>query len=312
MAISEEIKKLGKAKDLPDGLISVLCDLLACAEEIHERLPQYVSQETSRHPLNASGDEVIEADIVANELCLKTLKKNTRVGAIISEESEDPVRTEGSGFGVAIDPLDGSKALKYNIPTGTIFSVFSDATELEEFSGPNAIASGFFIYGVKFEVFLCVANEVFNFSQFDSKKLSKIGNDSPFVCTNYANINYQKSGWRNFFVDEILSEAKSGKINTRWFGSLVLHIKTLIVSGGLFAYPPDSRTGYEKGHLRLIYEAIPMAMIIEALGGKATDGTERILSMVPKHAHQKTPLAIGQHEFVDRLMQSITSNQETK
>ncbi|MGJ8585873.1 MAG: class 1 fructose-bisphosphatase [Marinosulfonomonas sp.] len=312
MTIYDEIKKLDKAIDLPDGLVSVICDLAGCAEKIHERLPQYVSQETSRHSSNASGDEVIEADIVANELCLKALKNNACVGAIISEESKNPILTKGCGYGIAIDPLDGSKALKYNIPTGTIFSIFSNATEIEQFSGPNSIASGFFIYGVKFEFFLCVADQVFCLSQVDCRKLTTMGTDAPFVCTNYSNVQNQKSGWRNFFIDEIFSEAKSGEINTRWFGSLVLHIKTLIVSGGLFAYPPDNRTGYEKGHLRLIYEAIPMAMIIETLGGKATNGTDRILSMVPKRAHEKTPLAIGQKEFVDRLMRSITSSQEPK
>lgn len=307
MSIIDEMQSLKIDADIPSGLGSILDTLVGCAEEIYSSLVSDTNLSNSSFTKNTSGDTVIEADVLANKISIEGLSKNPNVYSIVSEEVEEPVLTEGSGYSISIDPLDGSKALELGVPSGNIFCIFAEARKISGFSGSEAIVSGFFIFGLTLELFICLDGKVYLLSRSGILEINKLGNRESFICVNLSNFPNWSSGWQSFFNDTLLIDKMEDHSNTRWFGSLVTHAKTLILTGGLFAYPPDQRVGFEKGHLRLIYEAIPIALIIEALGGKATDGTKRILDKTPTSAHEKIPLVIGEKRIVLKLANYLTA-----
>lgn len=272
-----------------------------------------LDQENGIQPLdasqNASGDFVTTEDLVAQRIFSKALKNSRLVKTLISEESEFPIQLGGSNFSVSLDPFDGSKAFKFGIPAGSIFCIFPAVESIRDFGGSNAIAAGFFIYGRELEFVLCVNGQTYHLMRNSFRQLEALGAGERFLCVNMSNFGYWESGWQNFFDDFTLEPKSHNHRNQRWFGSLVTHTKTLMISGGLFAYPQDSRAGFELGHLRLIYEAIPMAFIIESLGGAGSDGLNRVLSKVPTNTHQKTPLVLGEATLVASLEEYVTRGQ---
>jgi len=305
MTISEQLDRVNEVFPLGQSLI-VLKALSMAAEEIQLRLAISSSGEYSITNFeNASGDFQSVQDIESHQVFLRFLSAVDALGSLVSEEGDQPIAIGDGQFGIAIDPFDGSRAFRYGIPPGSIFGVFRRGSEISDFSGKNLICSGFFLYGKKVDLYFACNGRVYSVNHVSFERVFSLGSDDRFVSCNTSNYYFWPEGWRNFVSTKIFSSQGGTHFNTRWFGSLVTHVKTVLISGGCFLYPADKRAGYTNGHLRLIYEAIPIANLIEACGGAATNGECRILEITPRTAHEKTPFAFGEKVLIRELEEEL-------
>lgn len=249
---------------------------------------------------NESGDEQIELDIIADEAFFETLSKEDNVRYVVSEERPGLAKLSDGPYSIALDPLDGSKAALIGIPSGAIFGIFENADVAEDFNGGNIIGGGFFVFGINLEVYFADGTEVFKgiFNQ-ETGKWTVLELTEPMPSTDILAINGSNQlVWDQWLQDHYLSllDTKGGTVkphNMRWFASMVSDLKRLLLQGGIFAYPGANRKGYEQGHLRLVYEAIPMSYLIHQMGGSSTDGTQSLLTKPVTELHEKTPVFIG-------------------
>ena len=249
---------------------------------------------------NESGDDQIELDVIADEAFFETLSQDGNVRYVVSEERPDMVKLSDGPYSVALDPLDGSKSALVGIPSGAIFCVFKDAEEAKDFNGRNTVSGGFFVFGMNLEAYFADGNKVYK-GIFDQERstwnVTPIENDLPSSNTVSINSSNQTSwdAWfQNHYADWFkITDALPKPYNVRWYASMVSDMKRLILQGGLFVYPRANRSGYEQGHLRLVYEAIPMSFLIKAMGGSSTNGDQSLLEAPVESLHQKTPVFIG-------------------
>ncbi|MEO1328873.1 MAG: class 1 fructose-bisphosphatase [Pseudomonadota bacterium] len=263
---------------------------------------------------NTDGDAQKALDVMANDAVAQALR-NAPVAYYASEE-EDAILTlaEGAPFGVAVDPLDGSSNIDVNVSIGTIFSIFprsaDGATATFFRPGAEQVAAGYVIYGPHTAMVLSSGAGV-DLYVLDRAKgafmLAKAGltiaRDTKEYAINASNYRHWSPAVRTF-IDDCLegAEGPRGKnFNMRWVASLVAETHRIFSRGGVFLYPEDQRQGYEKGRLRLIYEAAPIAFLTEQAGGQATDGVIRILDRIPSELHQRTPLVFGAAQKVERI-----------
>ena len=263
---------------------------------------------------NADGDEQKALDLQANQMVLAAL--HDAPVAFFASEEEDAILTlaPGAPVSVAVDPLDGSSNIDVNVSIGTIFSVFPTAAAgaTASFFRPGAeqLAAGYFVYGPHTDLVLTLGDGVDLFvldPESHEFRLARAGLTIPAATTEFA---VNASNYRHWFapirtfIDDCLegAEGPRGKnFNMRWIASLVAETHRIFSRGGVFLYPADRRPGYEKGRLRLVYEAAPIALLAEQAGGGATDGIERILTKVPAELHQRVPLVFGSAEKIQRI-----------
>lgn len=306
MTLARKFESSALGADISPALSSVIVALIGAAQELQQKLAHSATGHFSSTDIfNASGDQQTQQDRVAHELFVAALDATGAVGHIVSEEANEPVELGTGDLSVGIDPFDGSSAYQLGVPPGTIFAIFEKAKKLEDFCGKQVVASGLFVYSQRLELFLAINGSVFEIDANRARKIESIETSHRFVCANLSNIGSWPRGWARFFSQKVLETDGDQHFNMRWFGSLATHAKATILTGGLFAYPPDEREGYESGHLRLIYEAIPISFIIETLGGAGTDGLRRIAEIVPESAHQKVPLVFGEKSLVKGLAEAI-------
>jgi fructose-1,6-bisphosphatase I len=213
------------------------------------------------------------------------------------------------------DPLDGSSNIDVNVSIGTIFSVLkapegmAAPTEADFMQpGSEQVAAGYAVYGPQTMLVLTTGNGVNCFTldrEMGSWVLTQRNMRIPESTKEFA-INMSNSRhWYppvTRYVDEMLAGATGprGKdFNMRWVASMVADVHRILSRGGVFMYPADTRDTAMPGKLRLMYEANPMAMIVEQAGGAATDGKQRILDIVPHKLHQRVPVFLGSKEEVD-------------
>ncbi|MBS0531399.1 MAG: class 1 fructose-bisphosphatase [Proteobacteria bacterium] len=255
--------------------------------------------------INSDGDQQKDIDLAADGMMRRALR-NAAVAAILSEESELPeVFDNGAPLCVAIDPLDGSANLENNISVGTIFSIRPRGNDvLSTFFEPGTAqcAAGFVVYGPQTILVLALNNSVETFI-LDRRRREflliargvKIAPSTPEFAINASNHRHWHGPVRAY-IDECLAGTKGNgeaDFNMRWIGSLVAEALRILVRGGVFLYPADARPGYREGRLRLLYEAHPMALIMEWAGGDATTGRRRILELAARTPHQRVPLIMG-------------------
>jgi fructose-1,6-bisphosphatase I len=259
---------------------------------------------------NATGDDQLELDVIADEAFVKELRKCSSVRYAISEERPKLIPLNDGKYSVALDPLDGSKSAIVGIPSGAIFCIFGDAEDAADFNGSNVKASGFFVFGLNLEVFFADSTGVFRgvYDPLDqSWTIREVPSQLPsskFFAVNASN-KYYWEDWLQKHYDQLINVGPGEKPdNLRWYASMVSEIKRLVIQGGVFAYPGDTRDGYQEGHLRLVYEAIPMAFLIGQLGGSSTDGLTSILSKKVVELHQKTPVFLGEATKIRALEQA--------
>ncbi len=276
--------------------------------------------------VNESGEEQQKLDVIANHAMKQALTYSGRVCVMASEEDGQPVPIAGNGNGasakyaVLYDPLDGSSNIDVNVSIGTIFSIHRRVTPrgpgtLEDCLqvGRRQIAAGYVIYGSSTVLAYTAGQGVHLFTldpTIGEFRLLNKDIKTPRVGRYYS-VNesyYQRwtDGYRR--VVEMLKgveNAAERKIS-RYIGSLVADFHRNLLGGGVFMYPADSKS--PQGKLRLLYEAAPLAFIAEQAGGKATDGVQPILDVVPRELHQRTPLVVGSMgdvEFVERVVREV-------
>ena len=259
--------------------------------------------------VNADGDTQKKLDVIADEIVLECLS-GAGVAAYLSEERDEAIPLAGDGdLIVACDPLDGSSNIGVNVSVGTIFSILpAQGGSLQP--GRNQLAAGFFVYGPQTTLLLSVGDGTVSFRMADDGGFLLI-DDAVHVPASAREFAINASNSRHWpapiirYVDGCLAGADGprGKdFNMRWVASLVAEAWRIISRGGVFLYPADARNGYESGRLRLVYEAAPVAMLVEQAGGRATDGSQPILDITPEGLHQRVPLVFGAAEEVAEVV----------
>jgi fructose-1,6-bisphosphatase I len=261
---------------------------------------------TGRHcGTNPDGDLQKDIDVAADEMMGQALRA-APVAAVLSEEAELPqVFDAGGPLCVAIDPLDGSANLENNISVGTIFSIRPRGNDIvSTFFEPGTAqcAAGFVVYGPQTTLVLALNGrvDIFILGRLAREFLMtargvRIAPNTPEFAINASNRRHWHGPVRAY-IDECLAGTNGNggaDFNMRWIGSLVAESLRILVRGGVFLYPADARPGYREGRLRLLYEAHPMALVMEWAGGSATTGRRRILEMSARTPHQRVPLIMG-------------------
>lgn len=286
------------------NLDGIYAALFAASEVIYAELKKGSGLKFSTSS-NESGDDQLELDVFADEAFFKTLSTDSNVRYVVSEERPDMVKISDGPYSIALDPLDGSKSALVGIPSGAIFGVWENAELAADFSGKNIISGGFFVFGMNLEAYFADGPNVYKgiFNQAKSSwTIMPIEGDLP--SANVMSLNAcNQTMWHQWMRDYYASLFKDSDgtpkpHNMRWYASMVSDIKRLVLQGGLFAYPGANRKGYENGHLRLVYEAIPMSFLIHAMGGSSTNGDVSLLDAPVKTLHQKTPVFIGEADKI--------------
>jgi fructose-1,6-bisphosphatase I len=271
--------------------------------------------------VNIQGEEQKKLDVFANNHFINALKHGGMCAALASEENEDMIifgnqYSMKGKYVVAFDPVDGSSNIEVNIPIGTIFSIYKRLTpvgtsaSIDDLLQPgNAlVAAGYVIYGSSTMLVYTTGNGVNGFTYdatvglfFLSHPDMKVPAKGTTYSINEANYIYFPEGVKKYikYCQED-DKATNRPYSTRYVGSLVADVHRNLLRGGIFIYPGTLKN--PKGKLRLLYECIPMAFIIEQAGGKASDGYHRIMDLEPYDLHQRSPLFIGSTEMVDKAM----------
>jgi fructose-1,6-bisphosphatase I len=270
--------------------------------------------ETGR--VNVHGDEVKKLDEYSHDVIFRALDHCGHLCVMASEEAEEilpiPPQFPAGNYVLVYDPLDGSSNIDANVSVGTIFSIHRKVSRdergtLEDVlqAGSRQVAAGYVLYGSSTMLVYTTGSEVHGFTLDPS-----IGE---FVLS-HRNLRIPSPGQRIYSVNEgkwrHWSDGQRRLVNhlkgvdgendhpfsARYVGSMVADVHRTLLYGGLFMYPDDASS--PGGKLRLLYEAAPMAMIVEGAGGRASDGERRILEIEPASLHQCTPVYLGSRECV--------------
>jgi fructose-1,6-bisphosphatase I len=265
-------------------------------------------------------------DVFADEAFVNWLKR-ADVRAVLSEERQDPVVLNAAGaLLVAIDPLDGSNNIDANGSMGAFFSVLdapADSFQPSHFlqRGANQRAAGFVLYGPHVDFVFSWGDGV-HMAALDPDAnrfhMTRVAGRIPAGTREFA-INASNSrhwpGPVRAYIEDCLEgdEGPRGRnFNMRWTGAAVAEVFRILVRGGVYLYPEDSRPGYERGRLRLLYEANPIAFLIEQAGGAAIDGFQRVLDLTPASLHARTPLIFGSKDKVERVARYYAEGSDTR
>ncbi|MGZ9046890.1 MAG: class 1 fructose-bisphosphatase [Telluria sp.] len=270
---------------------------------------------------NIQGEVQKKLDIISNEILLEANEWGGHLAAMASEEMESihpiPNRYPMGEYMLLFDPLDGSSNIDVNVSIGTIFSVLKAPDGMgtpteEHFMQPGSaqVAAGYAVYGPQTMLVLTTGNGVNCFTldrEMGSWVLTQRNMAIPETTKEFAiNMSNQRH-WHapvQRYVDEMLQGATGPRekdFNMRWIASMVADVHRILNRGGIFMYPADLRNPDVPGRLRLMYEANPMAFIVEQAGGAATTGTQRIMDVQPTKLHQRVPVFLGSKNEVERV-----------
>jgi fructose-1,6-bisphosphatase I len=270
----------------------------------------------TRGAAGASGDVPKDLDLHADALLVEAVR-SAPVAYYASEEIEHPVvLNKTMPLALAVDPLDGSSNIDTNMSIGTIFSILPVAAEpdphgLTSFLQPGSrqLAAGFFVYGpqLALAVTLGAGTDIFVYSPrlemfVRAYESITIPPSTQEFAINVSNYRHWDDGVRHY-IDACQHGAAGPQgrdFNMRWLASMVAEAYRILIRGGIYLYPVDARKGYSNGRLRLVYEANPVAMLVEQAGGLATDFKNSILERTPLSLHEKVPLVFGsRHEVAE-------------
>ena len=267
--------------------------------------------------INPQGEEQQKLDIIANEIIMRCLGDRANIAVLASEEDEEPTilrtSTEGGRYCVLFDPLDGSSNLNFGVGVGTIFTILRNDPKLKSVAetirqpGSEQVAAGYILYGSSTVFVLTTGNGVDMFVLDQSigsfvlvNRGVRIPEANKVYSINEAYRDNFPEGYRRY-----LSWAHKNGYSSRYIGSMVADIHRTLLQGGVFLYPPTKK--HPEGKLRLMYEANPMAMIIEHAGGKACAGSERILDILPGDLHARTSVIMGSPAEVDHVTKHLSA-----
>jgi len=270
------------------------------------------------------GDGQKALDVLTNDLLRDALSVSP-VAVFASEEVGEPeILDIHAKLAVAVDPLDGSSNIETLAPMGTIFSILHAAPVVAESflqTGRHQLAAGFLIYGPHTALVLTMGDGVRFFTLDPDSGAFLLTRDNITIpektreyAINGSNLRHWEPQIRGYVGELMLGKTgpRGEDFNTRWLASVVADAYRILVRGGVYLYPGDSRRDYKHGRLRLIYEANPVAMLIEQAGGAATDGRQAILDAVPTAIHQRVPLVFGSADEVKRVMDAYDAKVVTE
>ena len=272
---------------------------------------------------NVQGEVQKKLDIIANEVLIEANEWGGHLAAMASEEMNNiyliPNRYPRGEYLLLIDPLDGSSNIDVNVSIGTIFSVLKmpegdRGVEEGDFLQPGKcqVAAGYCVYGPQTILVLTVGDGVAMFT-LDREQGSfvltednvRIPEDTKEFAINMSNMRHWDEPVKRY-IDECLQGREGPRakdFNMRWIASMVADVHRIMTRGGIFMYPWDKREPNKPGKLRLMYEANPMAWLIEQAGGAATNGRERIMDVQPTQLHERVSVILGSKNEVERVTQ---------
>ena len=270
---------------------------------------------------NVQGEAQKKLDVISNEILLEANEWGGHLAAMASEEMDHPHqiphRFPRGEYLLLFDPLDGSSNIDVNISVGTIFAVLrcpegvtrpDDNAFLQP--GASQVCAGYAVYGPSTLLVLTLGHGVACFT-LDRETGSfiltqtdmRIPEDTGEFAINASNMRFWEPPVKRY-IDELLA-GKTGPrgrdFNMRWVASMVADVHRILTRGGIFLYPRDTKDPAKAGKLRLMYEANPMAFIVEQAGGAATNGRERILDLRPTGLHQRVAVILGSKNEVERV-----------
>ena len=270
---------------------------------------------------NVQGEMQKKLDIIANEVLIEANEWGGHLAAMASEEMDAiyvvPNRYPKGEYLLLFDPLDGSSNIDVNVSIGTIFSVLKmpegdRGVDEGDFLQPGRqqVAAGYCVYGPQTTLVLTVGDGVAMFT-LDREQGSfvltqehlRIPEDTQEFAINMSNMRHWDAPVKRY-IDECLAGRegpRSKDFNMRWIASMVADVHRILTRGGVFMYPWDRREPNKPGKLRLMYEANPMAWVVEQAGGAATNGRQRILDIQPSGLHERVSVILGSKNEVERL-----------
>lgn len=271
---------------------------------------------------NIQGEVQKKLDIITNEIMVDALNWTGNLAGMLSEEVDGIIpiadKYPKGKYLALFDPLDGSSNIDINLAVGTIFSILRcregvDPAE-EDFlrKGIEQVCAGFVLYGPSTMMILTTGHGVngFTLDQDIGEFILTHSNMCVPEETNEFAINISNQRFWEHPIQRYIDECLAGSqgirekdFNMRWVASLVADVYRILTRGGIFLYPYDSRDPKKPAKLRLLYEANPMAFIIEQAGGLCSTGRERVLAIKPLALHQRIPLVLGSKSEVERVEQ---------
>ena len=266
---------------------------------------------------NIQGEDQQKLDVFAN-IFIQTLTNREIVCGIASEENDDFITIAGSRndhknkYVVLMDPLDGSSNIDVNVSVGTIFSIYRRVTPLgtpvtsEDFLQPGnlQVAAGYIIYGTSTMLVYTTGHGVNGFtlnpalgSWYLSHPDMKFPENGNIYSINEGNYAHFPTGVKKY-IKYCQEEEGDRPYTSRYIGSMVSDIHRNMIKGGIYIYPKSTK--YDKGKLRLLYECNPMAFIVEQAGGKASDGYQRVMDIMPTELHERSAIFCGSKKMVEK------------
>jgi fructose-1,6-bisphosphatase I len=270
---------------------------------------------------NVQGEVQKKLDIITHDIMVNALNWGGHLGGMASEEISDPIKIPKQypkgKYLVLFDPLDGSSNIDINLTVGTIFSVLRGREGVEPETadflrkGIEQVCAGFVLYGPSTMLVLTTGNGVNAFTLDQdigefilTHRNMKIPEDCSEFAINMSNQRFWEPPVARYIEECVAGESgpRHQNFNMRWTASLVAEVYRILNRGGVFLYPHDLRDPERPGKLRLMYEANPMAFIIEQAGGVCSTGREPILELRPESIHQRVPMVLGSKNEVNRII----------
>lgn len=263
---------------------------------------------------NTHGEEVQKLDEFANSAILKTMEHSSYICGMASEEMEGVVkfkkRGTSSNYLLLFDPLDGSSNIDVNVCVGTIFSILrcSPECDIEEraflMPGAEQVCAGYILYGSSTMFVYTTGQGVHGFTLDPTVGEFLLSHENMKIPEKGKIFSINEGNSRNWhpatasYIERL--KASDAGYTARYIGSLVADFHRNLLKGGIFLYPADKKS--KNGKLRLLYEANPLAFIVEQAGGMASSGDKRIMEIMPETLHQRTPLIIGSRLLVEEAV----------
>ncbi|MGL5991391.1 MAG: class 1 fructose-bisphosphatase [Plesiomonas sp.] len=324
-----------KQQDFPHAtgeLTSLLAAIKLAAKIIHRDINKagLVDILGANGLANVQGESQMKLDVYANDKLKAALQARGEVAGIASEEEDDIVIFEGdrgcnAKYVVLMDPLDGSSNIDVNVSVGTIFSIYRRITPTgtpvtrEDFlqSGNRQVAAGYVVYGSSTMLVYTTGCGVHGFTYDPSLGVFCLSHENIRIPQNGVIYSINEGNYIKFpqgvkkYIKYCQDHDTASKrpYTSRYIGSLVADFHRNMLKGGIYIYPSTANS--PKGKLRLLYECNPMAFLAEQAGGRASDGTHRILDIVPSELHQRVPFFVGSQAMMDdaeRFMREYPDN----